>query len=516
MKINTKLIKHPYKTFIFLSAILIILGICIGIIVCNEHEKQEKLYIDTEMKNFSSKVNSILATYEVFSKYIFEETISKPQVIELIKRANDSNAYEQIKIREELYNTLDENYENIVKYDFRQLHFHLANGDSFLRFHSPEKFGDNLVPVRESIRKVIEQKGFIKGFEEGKVLNGYRFVYPIFDNKSYVGSVEISISMATLIEIISRLYSEFDVFFIMDGKVVEKTVFKDKLNNYEKSSVFENYYYDKEVESLSLKASNNFDSDKFNLFFKNPEINKNLNSKKDFSVIQRYNNKYYLVQFLSIKNISNNHVAYMISVSKNNSYKSMLVKYFSVFFLIISIVSVSIITIFVHIRDKNNLKILSHTDYLTQIYNRVRFMEMASYEMERAERYGFNFSIILFDIDFFKKVNDYFGHNIGDEVLVELAHLMSNSLRKSDILARWGGEEFICLLPNTTLENALIVAETLRKKVEDHKFYGAGHITISLGVCQMKRADVFIGEIIERADKALYKSKNTGRNRVSY
>ena len=140
---------------------------------------------------------------------------------------------------------------------------------------------------------------------------------------------------------------------------------------------------------------------------------------------------------------------------------------------------------------------------------------MASYEFDRAERYGSTFSIVMIDIDFFKKINDSYGHNLGDEVLVELCNLITKNLRKTDSFARWGGEEFVCLLPDTDAHGALTLAENIRKKVEEKHFYHIGHITISLGVYQMSPRDVFVGDIIEKADKALYKSKNSGRNKVS-
>ena len=205
----------------------------------------------------------------------------------------------------------------------------------------------------------------------------------------------------------------------------------------------------------------------------------------------------------------------MMSISKTSHYKDIFSKYLLIFFLILLIVLISIVSSYICITDKNKLKILSQTDYLTKVFNRVRFMEMASYEFDRAERYGSTFSIVMIDIDFFKKINDSYGHNLGDEVLVELCNLITKNLRKTDLFARWGGEEFVCLLPDTDAHGALTLAENIREKVEEKHFYHVGHITISLGVYQMSPRDVFVGDIIEKADKALYKSKNSGRNKVS-
>ena len=321
--------------------------------------------------------------------------------------------------------------------------------------------------------------------------------------------------MATLIEIIKDLYKELDVFFMMDGNIVEKIVFDDMMGNYEKIEIFQNYYFDKEVKEVSLRNTKVFNNKKLKEFFQDTDINERLKNNENFSFIKKMDNEYYLAQFISIKNVGNNHVAYMMSISKTNHYKDIFSKYLLIFFLILLIVLISIVSSYICITDKNKLKILSQTDYLTKVFNRVRFMEMASYEFDRAERYGSTFSIVMIDIDFFKKINDSYGHNLGDEVLVELCNLITKNLRKTDLFARWGGEEFVCLLPDTDAHGALTLSENIRKKVEEKHFYHIGHITISLGVYQMSPRDVFVGDIIEKADKALYKSKNSGRNKVS-
>ncbi|TKF25165.1 GGDEF domain-containing protein [Vibrio kanaloae] len=115
----------------------------------------------------------------------------------------------------------------------------------------------------------------------------------------------------------------------------------------------------------------------------------------------------------------------------------------------------------------------------------------------------------------FKKINDALGHDIGDTYLKELSALIASKVRHSDTLARWGGEEFIVLLPNTPENSALKVAEMLRKLVESHKFSSPVGITISLGVADVNKNDNCIDDVIARADKVLYESKRAGRNRAS-
>ncbi|MCX6074320.1 MAG: diguanylate cyclase [Campylobacterales bacterium] len=152
-------------------------------------------------------------------------------------------------------------------------------------------------------------------------------------------------------------------------------------------------------------------------------------------------------------------------------------------------------------------------DNLTGIYNRHKFEELFVLETERSRRFTLPLSMIMIDIDHFKVVNDTYGHDIGDEVLKYLAKIVHNNIRKLDIFARWGGEEFLVLSPGIDLEDARTLAEKLRLAVEEATFPTIKKITISLGVSTFKKDDTFL-ELFKRADKGLYYAKEQGRNQV--
>ena len=165
------------------------------------------------------------------------------------------------------------------------------------------------------------------------------------------------------------------------------------------------------------------------------------------------------------------------------------------------------------------LILLAATDPMTKLYNRRYFDEISQNVIALSERKKENISIVILDIDLFKDVNDTYGHQFGDEVIVTLSKLLLESQRKSDIVCRYGGEEFVILLPNTPLQNATNIAQKIRKLVEslsitlpsgaDFKF------TISLGVAQIDvENEENIESALKRADEALYKAKNNGRNKV--
>lgn len=159
------------------------------------------------------------------------------------------------------------------------------------------------------------------------------------------------------------------------------------------------------------------------------------------------------------------------------------------------------------------LKEISIRDGLTNIYNRRKLDEILEYEYNRAKRYGRKFSIILLDLDLFKSVNDKYGHNVGDSVLIETAEILKNNIRNSDIVGRWGGEEFLIICPETEMQQALYISEKLRNAIEKFRFSVVNKRTSSFGIATYEDGDT-IEELVDRADKGLYQAKEKGRNRV--
>jgi diguanylate cyclase (GGDEF)-like protein len=156
---------------------------------------------------------------------------------------------------------------------------------------------------------------------------------------------------------------------------------------------------------------------------------------------------------------------------------------------------------------------LSKTDRLTGLANRLRLDAVLDEELARSQRQGEPLSLILLDIDRFKSVNDTFGHQVGDIVLIEIAKVLKTHTRPYDVVGRWGGEEFLVICSNTSLENAVIAAEKLRMAVESHPIEVAGARTSSFGVATLSEGEP-IGEALGRADAALYRAKDAGRNCV--
>ena len=165
--------------------------------------------------------------------------------------------------------------------------------------------------------------------------------------------------------------------------------------------------------------------------------------------------------------------------------------------------------------QKRALEKTSTIDALTRVANRMKFDTILEQQVEMSLRYNHSFCLILFDIDNFKKVNDTYGHQVGDNILVELAMLVKNAMRKSDTFARWGGEEFAIILPQSRIKTAVKIAEKLRLKIVHNDFEDNLNITCSFGVCEYKKI-YNLESLIEAVDEKLYLAKSSGKNQVQY
>ncbi|MDZ7923960.1 MAG: diguanylate cyclase [Marinagarivorans sp.] len=168
-------------------------------------------------------------------------------------------------------------------------------------------------------------------------------------------------------------------------------------------------------------------------------------------------------------------------------------------------------------RANSKLHIISQTDGLTGLLNRKYWEEGLTHEFKRFQRYKHNCSLIMLDIDHFKRINDTYGHPAGDEIIRNTAQILKNNLRDIDICGRYGGEEFTVTLVDTNLDGAMLVAERLRAAIERNTIYYDEHVinyTISIGIAEIKDGTKSHTEWIEHADKGLYRAKRAGRNQT--
>ncbi|TET87659.1 MAG: GGDEF domain-containing protein [Sulfurovum sp.] len=164
-------------------------------------------------------------------------------------------------------------------------------------------------------------------------------------------------------------------------------------------------------------------------------------------------------------------------------------------------------------KEKESLKRISSTDQLTGLHNRYKIREIFDFEKAQSKRYKTDLSIIMMDIDHFKDVNDTYGHCIGDQFLKEVADILTGTLRETEMIVRWGGEEFLIIVPKANAEKIKEIAERLRETIEQKEFNDVGHRTASFGITTFIENDS-LDSMVHRADNALYVAKEDGRNRV--
>ena len=443
---------------------------------------------------------------DLFERFKVEEV---PQVKNILYRAL-SHPKEFKKLHSKLYTLLKDDYIYMQSFGLRQLHFHLPGPISFVRFHRPDKFGDDLSKVREDLVWVNRTKKPLSVFSEGRIFNGFRNIYPLFKNSKFIGTVEISYSFEAMQKRLLQVDNESAYVFVVKKSLVKRKLFKSEKLNYLATPLLQGWVYDRKP--LQIKM--------FLPFEQIEEIEKEL-AKKLLAVMQKgdnrsflnhLNKKFIIVTLLPVKNIKKEVAAYIIQF-KNSPLIAALytnMRYSALFLTIFVLLLTFLIALFLaHFLKTREAAVY---DLLTGIFNRRQFNTFFEHFLAQKRRYGEPLSLIFCDIDHFKKINDTFGHDVGDKVLKELARVIKTNIRQSDIFARWGGEEFVILLPQTSLSDAVKLAKKLRQIIEAHTFPLPQKVTCSFGVIEVKEEN--IQKALKRVDELLYRAKEGGRNRV--
>ena len=494
---------------IIILTVFPIIFIAMFIIIIFYYRTNERNILESYTNKLRDEYNFTIDSYSNTADLIFLNDINKDQILEIILDAKNSKTIEEEDLlRNKLYAELIGLYTNLIPFNFRQLHFHTADNLSFLRFHKPEKYGDDLTDVRYSVEYVNRLKKKISGFEEGRIFNGYRNVYPIFFKNEYLGSVELSVSMGVVVEQIHRRLDQQSDFIILKS-AVESKVFNDELVNYSEWTVDNRFYLDNNIAERWFERSHLNDDD---VSVIRSMLTESLETGKAFAVLAGYRNSESIVGFLPIKNFIGETVAYIFTLTDSGKLLSHKASFrIIILSFILLVISYTVFIVYMIITDKKIERMVTY-DLLTDVYSRRMIFSQIEREFNRFIRYKNVFSVCMIDIDHFKKVNDIHGHQVGDSVLAELVNLIKSRIRVSDSLGRYGGEEFILLLPETDLESAFILVDKLRIDISKHMFSTVGKVTISAGLSLINPEISGTDELIKIADTNLYLAKQRGRN----
>lgn len=511
MKENVKQILRYVLIGIVLYGLLMSI---VGYMLYDRYDREKNLYLQNRLETTDVEIESIKVAYDTVAKTMFEAVINTSTVTALMSSAYHGSEDEQSYARTKLYSHLAGLYMSLEENNVRQLHFHLPKSISFLRFHRPGKFGDSLKGIRPAIDAVNSEFRSVSGFEEGRIFNGFRHIFPLFHKGEFVGTVELSYSFDAIKQMAQQLHpARYEM--ILKKSVIDEKVFQEEKYNYIPSSISDDFVtdnrlqksYDPIISKIVVEELNRLSSREFEIIDK---------SGKHEIIPIVYKNKGYLLWVDPLYSFDHKLVGYILAYFADQHIIEMKREFLvmlSIVSLLIGLITFIILFFIYRLRMQHHLLIKNaNTDRLTQIANRAYLIRQLDYMLKISRRNSIPLSVIFIDIDHFKQINDTYGHRMGDRVLIDLSNLVSKRIRESDIFGRWGGEEFVIILAQTALNDAIVLAEKLRTMVESHRFEN-GRVTCSFGVAQMIDDDTE-ETLIHRADAMLYVAKESGRNRV--
>ena len=306
------------------------------------HNERVSEYLAPRASNLELQYKGILSTFEASAFLIFSERISKPPITRLMAEAINANDETRAILRDSLYRQLLLTYRNMHAMSYRQLHFHLPNNESFLRFHRPQKFGDNLTGIRSTVEAANTTQGIITGFEEGRIFNGFRYVFPLSYHGQHVGTVETSISFNAIREQLYK-HQNNEFCFMLKKEVIEKKAFPSERNNYQPCVLSPKYAMEvPNIDSAEQSRQHNCDSTlTLNLSANDRKaIAQMLDSTKRFSYHFAQGNKHYVLSFCPVFNYDKKHVGFFFMLSADPVLAQYISQYYS--YLWISVVFVLI------------------------------------------------------------------------------------------------------------------------------------------------------------------------------
>jgi diguanylate cyclase (GGDEF)-like protein len=587
----------------------------------SQYDSRISIYEDSLKEAMQRSLESASNSFDLLNNSYHNQ--NEDRIAYIIKDASGASVKFRDKIRYNLRKEFTSLFNDRKLAYMKSFQIFDKYGNSIIRFHKLDRYDDNIIKKRNSIKKVSTDFVAQQGFEIGEYVLTYRYQYPLFYDGEFIGSYEFGVDFHAFDKEMQKLFSIKNILFL-HKKDITKTLNKKSLDkNYQKIDISDSPFY-----MLKTKTK----PEAFNISQKIIHILESSNDWKAHEVNFinfKYDGISYIAITTPIKNINNKHIGFILTYKKDNTTMSIFrtfieeliiafllgimllivmykeLKYreyirniidinhdilivtdgnyiydanktFLTFFnyenlkafqkdyscicdLFISedgfiqkdmngvswfkyIIKNDQIEKMVIMNDKNNTKryfkvivegfshsknyIIVFSDLTEELLNRKELENKAYYDtltnIYSRERFDFyldeklkqqrSFSLIMFDIDHFKDVNDKYGHDVGDSVLKEITQLVSMHIRKDDIFARWGGEEFMIIVNTNVIESERF-ANKLRKIIELHQFTYVKKLTCSFGIVKYRKNEQF-KSITKRVDTMLYSAKESGRNCV--
>lgn len=303
-----------------------IIIVCYILILCSafyllnlDNRKDQQALLDRSYKLHEQRLDEVIFSFKVNSDVTFENLIMTPAVLGILEQVASADQEGRNRLRNKLHALLLKPYNNLRELaHVRQLHFHLPDSSSFLRMHRPEKFGDPLKDVRYSVMLANRDKIIVQGFEEGRIHNGYRFVYPISYNSKHLGTVEISVAMSAITESLQNIYAE-DYCFILSSEVIGKKVFEDMLSNYSPSPFGDDFAMDKEVQNLTCAGKTPYLGE----LLKDKSISAEMKLYKPINRVKRIYGQCTILHMVPLLNVQQQAVAYIYIITSDSGFEAL-------------------------------------------------------------------------------------------------------------------------------------------------------------------------------------------------
>jgi len=505
--IITRLYKH-----VLIFIVLLFGGIYL---ISTVEEQQKDRYLEMQTELLLAKYNTNYKYFKIMAADIYSMYQDNKYIINTLSQVQNADKETKAKLRENLYKKLYKKYKRLKNMGILQLHFHTKENISFLRMHEKTKFGDDLSSFRESVvlaNKTLQPQD---GFEIGKVVHGFRFVFPLFNKKEHIGSMEVSFSSEKLIESVAN-NNVIHSHFLVSKQIVDNVVFSDiKDLRYQASEESPKFLL--EYSTHGTLENQNIHKSIFNKDSVQ-RITKFMETGHDFSTSDSYNYESSVGSFVAIKGVKDTGtIAYLAIYSESDYLDNLIIeeKYIKILYTAIMFL-IFLFSIYASLtRDK--LHAMAHFDELTSLPNRAYFYIQLDQELKRAKRLKNNLSVMFIDLDGFKAVNDTYGHDIGDALLVDVSRRLEQCVRDVDIVARLGGDEFTVVLTEIKeIEDSARIADKIIKKLGKDFIINKKVVNIgaSIGISSFPNNGEDSDTLIKKADHAMYIAKESGKNRA--
>lgn len=306
------------KNIILIFVAILIIGSFFVFWLWQGYAQRKAELITREQEVIQNQYSSTINSYRLVSQSLYDEVLNSQEIIELMAEANQANDGTRDQLRAKLYQRLLPVYERLKNKNFKQLHFHLLGGTSFLRMQAPDKYGDNLLDLRPSLRQINASHSYVEGFEEDKYFSGFHYIFPLFSGEEYIGSVETSVSFNTFREQMRAIFP-LTYQFLIRKNVLDESVSVDSSRYYFTSDLNRDYFYENEANPAS-RVDNVLPQEvnSINGVLRNKVAQKML-SGQQFTENLEQDHLNYLVSFIPIKNIGGSQVAYLLAYNKNDT-----------------------------------------------------------------------------------------------------------------------------------------------------------------------------------------------------